>query len=214
MYSDHVPTIASAMRASPEVFARGIMFAVLSARVQFHRVPADLADLERDRGECRALWGWKLDAWRYAEEHKGQLWRDICAAPDDATALYLVTRIPGVGLVKGAFVLQLLGHDVACLDVRNIVTDGRKPRAYRADGEARKHGPAFNRKLQRYLDDVSGRARFYWDRWCYEVAASYGLTPDECSALHLSIVPRGFRLPRGANEPKNVLPNTGQSCPF
>src|SRR5665213_1268982 len=196
MYDNHVPVISAAMRASPDTFARGCMFAILSARVQFHRVPGDLLDLDRDKHECRALWSWKGAAYAYIEANKAQLWRDTLAEIDPAKAILVLTRVPGLGLVKAAFVLQLAGYDVACLDVRNIVTDKRNPRAYRSDGEARKGLPSFARKAARYVADTEGRARFYWDRWCHEVAASYGMTPEECSALHLSIVPRDFRLPR------------------
>ena len=59
MYDTHVPLIAAAMRASPDTFARGCMFAILSARAPFYRVPSDLLDLDRDKHNCRALWAWK-----------------------------------------------------------------------------------------------------------------------------------------------------------
>jgi hypothetical protein len=38
MYRDHVPLINAAMRASPDNFVRGVMFAVLSARQPFTSV--------------------------------------------------------------------------------------------------------------------------------------------------------------------------------
>jgi hypothetical protein len=194
MYASHVPQIAAAMRADQATFCRGVMFAVLSARVQFPRVPAQCKELTARKASAACLWGWKFDAYAYMTEHANTLYGTVAPENDTAKALWNVTRIPGMGIVKGAFVLQMLGHDIACLDVRNIVKDGRSPRTYRADGEARKDGPAFRRKIDRYITDTQGKAQFYWDRWCTEVAADYASTPERISELHLtSIVPRAMR---------------------
>ena len=134
MYANHVPQIAAAMRADQPTFCRGVMFAILSARVQFIRVPGQCRELSARKADAQCLWGWKFDAYAYLSEHKNELFGLVAHCDDTAEALYQVTRIPGMGIVKGAFVLQLLGHDIACLDVRNIVKDGRSPRAYRTDG--------------------------------------------------------------------------------
>lgn len=194
MYAIHVPTIAGAMRADYATFKRGVMFAILSARVQFPRVPAQCAELEKRKDKAACLWGWKADAYSYLNEHGRQIWRDVLAAPTSETALFVLTRIPGLGIVKGAFVLQMLGHDVACLDVRNIQREGRHPRAYRTDGLKGKAAPAFRRKIARYVQDTAGRASELWDVWCIEVAKDYGSTAMRISEVHLtSIVPRRLR---------------------
>jgi hypothetical protein len=170
------------------------MFAILSARVQFLRVPDQCKELHKHGADASCLWGWKFDAFTYLQDHKNELYGQVATALDPERALWDITRIPGMGIVKGAFVLQLLGHDVACLDVRNIIRDGRAPRAYRTDGESRKSAPAFKRKISRYLADVSGKAQHYWDIWCEGVAADYASTPERISELHLtSIVPHAYR---------------------
>lgn len=192
MYLDHVPNINAAMRHSPDLFCRGVMFAVLSARVQFVRVPEQMKELTKRGAKAQCLWNWKADAFRYLTKNKLQLWRDVCAANDPEAALKILCQIPGLGIVKGAFVLQMLGHDVACLDVRNIQREGLAPRAYRTDGV--KTGAAFERKVQRYVRQTFGRARELWDTWCREVADDYGMTAEDVSRLHLSaIVPAPFR---------------------
>jgi hypothetical protein len=194
MYAEHVPIIAAAMRQEHSVFCRGVMFAALSARVQFPRVPDQCKELQMRGADASCLWGWKFDAFAYLQDHKNELYGQVATALDPARALWDITRIPGMGIVKGAFVLQLLGHDVACLDVRSIIREGREPRAYRSDGEDRKRAPAFCRKIDRYLADVSGKAQHYWDTWCKDVAADYNSTPNRISELHLtSIVPRAYR---------------------
>ena len=194
MYASHVPQIAAAMRADQATFCRGVMFSILSARVQFPRVPAQCKELAARKASAACLWGWKFDAYAYLSEHSATLYGLVTPDHDTARALFNVTRIPGMGIVKGAFVLQMLGHDIACLDIRNIVKDGRSPRAYRCDGGSTKESAAHKRKIDRYIADTQGKAQFYWDRWCTEVAADYNSTPERISELHLtSIVPRAMR---------------------
>ena len=195
MYAEHVPQIAAAMRADQATFCRGVMFAILSARVQFPRVPAQCKELTARKGKRRLPMGLgNSDAYAYLTEHSAMLYGLVTPDHDTARALFNVTRIPGMGIVKGAFVLQMLGHDIACLDIRNIVKDGRSPRAYRADGKLARRVQPFRRKIDRYIADTQGKAQFYWDRWCTEVAADYASTPERISELHLtSIVPRAMR---------------------
>lgn len=194
MYQSHVPTIAAAMRADADTFARGVMFALLSARTQFTRVPAQMRELGKRGKDAACLWGWKADAYAYIEANKATLYRDTIDCVEAGAAIAVLCRVPGMGIVKAGFVCQMLGYDVACLDVRNIIRDGREPRAFRSDGEARKSLPSFARKIFRYLAEVEGKAEHYWDAWCRDVADTYGMTPQEISALHVSsIVPRSFR---------------------
>lgn len=184
MYKNHVPLIATAARDNPKLFVEAAMFAVLSARTQFITVPAQMLelDLRGDRAKC--LWAWKVDAYQYLTEHGRRLHAAICDIPvnDPEQALRTICTIPGLGIVKGAFVLQMLGYDVACLDVRNIVREGRDPRAYRTDGV--KTGAAFNRKVARYVADTGGKAQFYWDAWCHDVAETYKKSAHQISEMH------------------------------
>lgn len=194
MYDDHVPVIMRAMQSSPDIFARGIMFAVLSARVQFPKVPDQMKCVKRNGDQSPALWSWKMDAFNYVEEHKQSLFGLVAHETNTRWALEELCRIPGLGIVKGAFVLQMLGHDIACLDVRNIERENLNPRAYRSDGKARKIGGAFRRKIARYVAQTKGRAQELWNVWCEDVAADYGFTAEQISAMHVdAIVPRSMR---------------------
>ena len=168
MYKEHVPLIAEGMRADPDVFMRGIMFAVLSIQQPVTGVPRQLADI--DRGELKWVWGHKREAYDYLQEHGCALWRDVVSVPSRGTenarvVITMLCRVPGLGIVKAAFVAQFLAHDVACLDTRNVNTDGRNPLETRAD---KKSGPAFDAKVARYVAETYGRAQFFWDRWCKE----------------------------------------------
>ena len=190
MYADHVPPINAAMRASPRTFARGVLFAVLSARVQFPRVRDQLREVTRVGRGAAALWGWKQQSFDYLETHAAQLQRDVLAADTTADALARLCEVPGLGIVKGAFVLQFLGHDIACLDTRNAQREGLDPREWQAHG--RKHNKIFRQKIEAYCAATHGRAAELWNAWCEEVGSIYGEDPDTISSWHLAIVPRGF----------------------
>jgi hypothetical protein len=191
MYASHVPVISWAMRTYPKIFMRGCMFAILSARVPFNRVPDQMLDLKAKGDKSPCLWGWKFDAFAYLSEHYARLSMNVCATDDAGEAIGHLCTVPGLGIVKAAFVAQMLGHDVACLDVRNIEREGLPPRAWRSDGGARKTTKAFERKIARYVEQTSGRAQELWDTWCNEVGHDYGFTGEQISRMHVdAIVPR------------------------
>lgn len=189
MYRDHVPIIAEAAANGAPAFTRVCMFAVLSARQQFVTVPDQFEALDRDGEGSEFLFSWKLGAYRYLRDNETRLWRKIMAIPKQnaAQAIAALCEVPGLGIVKAAFALQMMGWDCACLDTRNIKREKRDPRAYRSDGEARKSGPAWQRKIARYCAETAGKAEFYWDTWCAEVGQVYDLTADNVSAIHLIV---------------------------
>lgn len=190
MYETHVPYIASAMRQDADAFARGVTLALLSIQQMFITVPKAMIDVEQNDTASRFLFGSKAGAYHFLMEHKVGLHAACVAATSPAEVIATVATIPGIGIVKAAFVAQLMGHDVACLDTRNIQRDKRNPREYRTDGEHRKKTRAFARKIDHYVRDTGGKAREYWDTWCIDVAKTYGMTPLAVSKLHLDCVVR------------------------
>lgn len=190
LYAQHNPVIANYMRESTEGFFRGAIFAVLSIRKPIVVVPDDLKAVAN--GDLSPLFGHKLDAHLYLLDHGPALRERVLSAPDNATRLAALCEVPGLGIVKAGFVLQLMGYDVACLDTRNIKREGRPPREFRSDGRKGKATKAFRARITHYLAEVEGRSAEYWDHWCEDVAKVYKMTADEISELHLSIVPEGY----------------------
>lgn len=191
MYDDHVPTICAAMRASPEVFWRGSMFAVLSIQQMIVTVPRALKEVEEKGQDSKYLFGSKFRAYHDLTDHKVELWDQVCAAQNPVEFIEPLTRMHGIGIVKAAFIAQLMGHDVACLDTRNIKREGRNPREFRSDNHGR---PVPRAWIERYVHTTQGRARELWNAWCNEVAKVYGMTPETISKLHLdTIVPLDYR---------------------
>ena len=193
MYETHVPYIASAMRQDADAFARGVTFALLSIQQMFVTVPKAMVDVEQNDTASRFLFGSKAGAYHFLMEHKVGLHAACVAATSPAEVIATVATIPGMGIVKAAFVAQLMGHDVACLDTRNIQREKRNPREYRSrkDCSPRK----FAKDIERYVRDTGGKAREYWDTWCTDVAKTYGMTPLAVSKLHLDCVVRATVAP-------------------
>ena len=67
--------------------------------------------------------------------------------------------------------------------------DGRNPRAFRSDAKE-KASPAWRKKIARYVEETRGKAEFYWDRWCEEVAKDYGSTAEHISRDHVNAIVR------------------------
>ncbi|MDR5726245.1 MAG: hypothetical protein RB191_02130 [Terriglobia bacterium] len=199
MYKTEMPVIRDAMRHDLTIFRRGFMFAICSIRQPTINVPDQLAILFDGVQDENPLFGHKFDAWAWISDdgNAARLWRNLLALENYADklacehAIACLLEVPGLGIVKAAFICQLMGFDVACLDARNIKREGRNPRAYETRGS--KSGRKWSAKtVARYVAETHGRAQEYWDAWCYDVAEAYGRTAQQISDLHLAIIPAGF----------------------
>lgn len=205
MYKEHcLGIIAPAMRDDMATFRRGVMFAVCSIRQPITSVPDQIAALFE--GGENPLFGHKFNAWAWISEERncsllwkklGLFWalQDYKGKPTRSAtscALMALLEIPGLGIVKSAFILQLMGFDIACLDSRNVKREGRNPREYETRGTKGGRAKFQVTKINCYLDDVFGEAQEYWDAWCQDVAQAYDRTPEEISELHLAIVANDY----------------------
>lgn len=211
MYQEHVRVISAGMRGDPDVFVRGVAFAILSIRQQFVTVTRALAEVERAGLNARSLWGCKRGAYDFLRKNKISLWNAAVGSERSEDAIEHLCSVPCLGIVKAAFVAQLMGFDIGCLDTRNIQRLGLNPREWRSDGAERKATPAFKRKVGRYVDATAGRAEELWNDWCEDVAGTYKVTAEEISRDHLVIVPPRLR----KRFPLDPVPVIGrQQIPF
>lgn len=188
MYDKHNPPIAAGMRSDPETFARGVLFSCMSARQPIITVPDMMRDVDRHGGDAKSLaLPNKLACWEYLQAHATRTWEATLERPTGAALEYLAREVPGLGIVKAAFVLQLAGRDIACLDSHNLRKLGMREKFFklgRKDGHKNPTRP----KLAKYLELAAGKSRQFWDEWCIDRAAFYERTPDDISALHLAII--------------------------
>ena len=203
MYDTHVPVIADYMRRKPKGLFRAALFAVLSIRRPVTGVPDAMESvLAQDERAGGHLYGWKLQAYVHLRDNQDALWRALHDCRGSEQAIFVMASTPGLGIIKAAFVCQMFGHDIACLDSNNMAKEGRTTNEYMTRGNARKAMPKFRHDVARYVAETRGRARELWDQWCMDAGVTYAMTGEAISRLHLdTIVPLSERTNLEACQP-------------
>tara|TARA_R100001530_G_scaffold68397_1_gene48665 strand:- start:961 stop:1458 length:498 start_codon:yes stop_codon:yes gene_type:complete len=129
------------------------------------------------------IWGNKHSTIAYIKKNRKMLHTNmvrIIKAKKKDMALDLIMlflEIPGFGLPKAGFCVQLVAGKAGCLDVHNI-------RKYLPNEDARKGTPSWlqtsgnsiktkRKKAIMYLElcDAIGGARFLWNQWCDHISS-------------------------------------------
>ena len=197
MYAQDVPRIKAYAGASPDNLANVITFVLLSIRVQFTRVATAMRDVRREGRDSAFLWGFKQEGFDYVQAHKESIHSALCGAPYPTTVEavdYLASEVCGLGIVKAAFVAQMLGHNVACFDSRNLDSlewGGRPFREFkRRNGVCVIKAETRQRHIAAYVQMTieTGGAAHWWDHWCNGIAPQFGGDGDRVSRLHWQII--------------------------
>jgi hypothetical protein len=187
MYIDHVPILAR-HGTTPAGMADLIVFAICTQNQHFFRVRG-IMDYLRAEGitTCTQLTGRQQRGIMWAQAHTAAL----CPLPScTLEAMRRLIELPGIGIVKAGFILQMLGYNIGCLDVHNLRLAGLSPAAF-------KHVPTntegLTLKLRTYLATCAslGGTAHLWDQWCTLIACKYPRhfpTADAVSAYHVICV--------------------------
>lgn len=195
MFNSHNPIIREYAQASADGMRHVLGFVCATVQQQIETVPDILADFEAKGPESRYAFGWKADALQHYREHAETIYGEAMARDRDAHALTdYFASLPGLGLAKGGFAVQLCFGVSGCLDSHNLNRLGINPQRFSASAFKNLKGSRADR-LSEYLDHVeaAGGCAGLWDDWCDYVAA---LRPDRfetgscvselhCSALGL-----------------------------
>lgn len=190
MFADHQPIIAAHAR-TVDGFRRVCTFVLLTIRRPLYKVPGDMADVEA--GDTRHVWGMKrAGIAALAGEGAARLMAAVDAAlaeGDHVGALAAVAKVPGFGLAKGGFVLQLARGVGGCIDTHNLARFGYGERAFAVDAKRVKDA-TLRRHAARYMGAVDslGGCESLWDSWCAYVAERQPdryRDADHVSAYHL-----------------------------
>ena len=189
---------------SPANLERVIAFVSSSIRERTDRLPKYMTEYRQVGAKSSWIWGNKHATISYTKKHRKMLYTNmmrIIKAKKKDMALDLIMlflEIPGFGLPKAGFCVQLVAGKAGCLDVHNI-------RKYLPEEDARKGTPSWlqtsgnsidtkRKKAIKYLnlcDDIGG-ARFLWNEWCNHIAsepwAKYVFpTGNDVSEVHTCI---------------------------
>ena len=190
MFKKHQPNIEEFARKDPDNFAQVVLFVSATIQQMFHMVPA-IVDSVREHGlDSKHLWGSKKDTWIYTLENKEMLFEAVFSDMDLEDKLLSLAEIPGIGLVKAGFVLQLCTGEVGCLDVHNLRRFGLSAQTFKL-GKV-KYLTA-RKKATLYIKTCieCGGSEKLWDDWCDLIADKYPMRfrgGNAVSELHEEII--------------------------
>jgi len=174
MFSTHQSTIADFALGSNVGLERTFRLVFLSIRQPFHSMAKQMRDVDENGLQSPYLFGWKRDGLAFVRANASALRDKLKAVPagyGDADTLLQIASVPGLGLVKAGFVLQLACGAVGCLDTHNLQRFGLNANAF-------KYGAGASDALKRkkalaYLDACwrAGGCESLWNGWCEHVAA-------------------------------------------
>lgn len=198
MYDRDVAAIAAHAKASPDGLADVIEFVLCTIRQPLTQMVAQRRDIAAKGSASVFLFGSKRAGWTYLQENKGYLWRvamDILARPCSperkADLIQHFMQVPGLGMVKAAFVVQCIGGGTSCIDAHNLKRLGLTEAAVKVSPKLKPE--TLRSKVMAYVRmcEDTGGARHWWDTWCEYVAGRRGSplkTGDEVSAYHVQAV--------------------------
>ena len=179
---------------SPEGMRHAALMAVMSIQQSWETVPEAVRDVQEKGLVSRFLWGFKAATYHhlYDDDIMDHLYSTTMTTDDPVELLDLWTTVPGLGLIKAGFVVQLTRGMVGCVDRHNAIAYDVHPNQLvfpkgRMTLKAQRH------RLEEYvhLTDAIGGSEFMWEQWCIMIAAknphSYR-SAEQVSGQHVDIM--------------------------
>jgi len=195
MFKDDNKKIARFALKNPENMVRVGTFVLTTIQAGLATTQAQMHDIDEHGASSKYLWGNKRDGFLYLQEHKQVIFAAIKAAVkanDPIGAIDVLTNVPNLGIVKAAFVAQLVGLDVACIDSHNCDRLGLSRSALKF---SKKVKPELKRKkiadYVKFTQDTGG-SEYWWNTWCEYVAGNRANkrldTAEKVSKYHVDAV--------------------------
>ena len=179
MYKRDIEDIIEHIEASPEGLVDCVEFVLCSIRASLSSIKEQRKDIASAGLKSKYLWGQKSAGLAYVREHKTVLWLNLLELKEQSTsnpkvivqALKLAMAIPNIGLVKAGFILQLMGFDVACLDMHNLERLGLAPNAFSINAKLKE--ATQTKKMIAYVKLCQKKGtEYWWNSWCDYVAGN------------------------------------------
>jgi len=200
MYKKDNKIIADFLLASPENIPRGFTFVILSIQQPTSGLADKMLEVDQQGPECRHLnYGLKRAGFEYVQANKQAIFERLTEyvalglndVDNIANALLYVYQTPNLGMVKAAFLLQLLGFNVACLDSHNLKRLGWK-QSQVSITKGLKYETKI-KKIKAYISTTQEKGTaFWWDSWCHYVAGNIAnkklTTGQQVSQYHIQAI--------------------------
>jgi hypothetical protein len=183
--------------------AQVLQFVILTVRQPLEGITEQMESVNQEGAGSHFLWGWKRDAFANIDEHQDTIYRDAMAiwsgyiepAAIEKELLRYFADLPGFGLAKAGFVIQLCFGLSGCIDSHNLARFNISYEDIAASRFKRAKTPKTrNRLLDLYCELVHqcGGTAALWDGWCEYVAgqrpAAFTGGAHEVSALHCEAI--------------------------
>lgn len=202
MFETDQKLIGEFARESADNMARVITFVFLTVQQPLNSVEDQMKSVDQYDISSPFLWGWKTDAYAYLQENKQSIYDNAMAIHDrypnpDICAnelLKFFAALPGLGLAKGGFAIQLCFGLSGCIDSHNLKRFGIPVSRFKA---ARYKGAKTQKTKNRIIEEYhaackrAGGTAALWDGWCAYVAehsqAAY-TTAQDVSRMHCDAI--------------------------
>ena len=176
-----------------------VLFVLTTIQAGLSTCKGQIDDVNTLGAQSRFMWGKKGDGLEYAKANDGFLYGKIKhieqtfgldSVDGCVEAIELFLNVPNLGMVKAAFVAQMFGFNVACIDSHNLKRLGLNANAVKLG----KVKPATRRaKIADYvkMTQIQGSS-FWWNSWCDYVAGNRAnktlTTGSAVSKFHVTAV--------------------------
>jgi len=201
MFAKHqVKIMKWAMKNADNIFLL-ILMVSLSIRQPWAVIGKQLQDVQANGSNSKYLFGSKKDLYFHVMENKQSIFQLLIDTKtgkvSQADCLYRLTQVPGLGLAKAGFVMQLAIGMAGCIDSHNVTMYGVNPNALKM-GKVKAKKALEKAKMYLELCDKLGGTEKLWDNWCNFVATrhpkhfedGYDVSARHCS--YLGIKPQSF----------------------
>lgn len=199
MFKTHQKKIGAYAQSSPEAMFEVVTFTLLTIQQSIQDMPAQMKDVRRVGSESRFLWGFKEAAYDWHYENMSRTYDVVmntyyglsCPKAQEVETLRIWAHSPGLGIVKGGFMNQLVFGITGCMDSHNNKVFEIPKDRFHANKIKRAKRPKTKAKiLESYVDLCldQGGAEFLWDNWCKLVAEANKSTAHKISKLHTDAI--------------------------
>ena len=189
-----------------------VEFVLSTIQMPISRAVLDAEAIRRDGSNASCWFGskangsrWIRTNWKTLSRKLKKIKREIRKNQEEAPfcpalekdllvgAIVEVMQCDGLGIAKSAFVLQLCGFNMACLDSHNLAKLGLDEAYFRVNKKAVSERKLFE-KIGEYVEiyQREGDARYWWNTWCNHVAGTKFNrilpTADKVSKTHLDSI--------------------------
>ncbi len=195
-FEAHQPKIGAFARRESDNFADVFRFVIATIQQPLSMTPDIVRDFKAEGSSSRFAFGHKATALDYIDENAGLVYdtamyishveRNCTGHNGSAALLSYFASLPGLGLVKGGFLAQLVFGEIGCLDSHNIARFGLNQNTFAAARfKNAKRTATRQAVVGQYLKliEACGGCALLWAEWCEHVAQRDDFYDD---AAHVS----------------------------